>query len=249
MIGPIDYLIWVLSGSLSFLVVCVCLAKKEFTNYLALNIYQLASVAGSVGEWFVFRKYGFFSAQYAYTYYYGESLLAVGMLFVVANFYILVFVRMEASRMLRLSSLLILSATALVSFWIVETNHDHLLSRFVVELGRNLNFLGLIFTYILWMALMKIPKQPKRLVQLISVLGFFFSVFALANGIRLIVPGWRLLRYVVPTGGIWLSAAWAYTFLTTREHDISFMSPAGAPRPEPSIVGFPTDSAGLPSRQ
>ena len=38
---------------------------------------------------------------------------------------------------------------------VIHENRSHLTTRFVVELGQNLHFVGMVLTYLLWGAILK----------------------------------------------------------------------------------------------
>jgi hypothetical protein len=211
-----DYALWFVGTLLYFCVIVMNLRNREFTRYLALNIYAAVCVATTAGEWLVFEKYGFASPQYAYFYYYAESILSVLLYAVVSGFYDQLMKKIGAGRRIRMVTLVILGATILLAFSIVQTNRAHLTSRFVVELGRDLNFVGGVLTYILLMSLTKVSAPSRKWSQLVSALGIYFFGIALVYGIRMVHPEWRVLRVLVPVSGVWMALAWTYTFATVH---------------------------------
>jgi MFS family permease len=86
-----------------------------------------------------------------------------------------------------------------------------------MELSQNLYFVGLVLTYILWGAVMKLRETRTRLIQLVLSLGVFFSAFAASYALGNLYPTCTLWRYVAPILGICLPAAWAYTFSQITE--------------------------------
>jgi len=48
----------------------------------------------------------------------------------------------------------------------------------VVELSQNLYFIGVLLTYLLWGAMMKMRENRTRLMQLVLTMGVYFSAFA-----------------------------------------------------------------------
>ncbi|MGB8540734.1 MAG: hypothetical protein WCD49_03760 [Candidatus Acidiferrales bacterium] len=173
----------------------------------------------NLGQFICLEKYGFGSRQYLYCYYYTESILTIAMFCVVIQLYQYVFVEMKASRYIRGAGALLLLATAFFSYAVVRANQGHLTSRFVVELGQNLHFCGVVLTYLLWGAILKLRETRSRLIQLVLALGVYFSatagVYALRNLFPVLQPS--LLRWVPPMVGVWLPLAWAYTFYYVPE--------------------------------
>jgi hypothetical protein len=125
-----------------------------------------------------------------------------------------VFREMNVSRYIRGAAALLLIATAFFSYAVVRQNKDHLTSHFVVELGQNLYFVGVVLTYLLWGAILKLRETRTRLIQLVLALGVYFSATAGTYALRNLFPGLQeaVLRWVPPLIGTWLPLAWAYTF-------------------------------------
>src|SRR3984957_15515463 len=219
MLGPLDYFIWTVGFLLeAFVVVCLAYHKDTF-RYFSLNIYMLAAAIATLGHYLTFHIYGFSSMQYRYFYYYSESLLIVLIYFTVMELYQHVFREMKVSRYIRSFAALLLLATAFFSYAVVRQNKDHLTSRFVVELGQNLYFVGVVLTYLLWGAILKLRETRTRLIQLVLALGVYFSATAAAYALRNLFPSLQpaVLRWVPPIMGVWLPIAWAYTFAKVSE--------------------------------
>jgi hypothetical protein len=213
-LGPADYLIWIASFSLeAYVVVCLAFHKDTF-RYFSLNLYMLAAALVTLGHYFTFHTYGFSSMQYRYFYYYSDSLLIVFIYFTVMELYQHVFREMNVSRYIRGAAALLLIGTAFFSYTVVRQNKDHLTGRFVVELGQNLYFVGVVLTYLLWGAILKLRETRTRLIQLVLALGVYFSATAGTYALRNLFPGLQevVLRWVPPLIGTWLPLAWAYTF-------------------------------------
>src|SRR5487761_173627 len=219
MLGPLDYIL-VLLGLLAeaYVVLRLCLSEK-FLRYFSLNIYMLGVVGVTIGQDFALLKFGVSSPAYAYVYYYTDALLTIALFFVIMSFYQQVFHQMGVGRYVRSASVLLLSATALFSYLVVRQNTDHLTSRFVVEMGQNLYFVGVVLTYLLWGAIVKLRETRTRLIQLVLALGIFFSADAATYAMRNLFPGLQgdILRFIPPIVGAFLPLAWAYTFTKIPE--------------------------------
>jgi hypothetical protein len=219
MLGPFDYALW----SVGFLVeigVVVCTARaKAFLRYLPLNFYMLCEALVSLGLYYCLRNFGFNSSNYLYYYYYTESVLAILMFWVIIKFYLQVFEEMGVSRQIRVAAVLLLTLTALFSYAVIHQNRDHLTSRFVVKLNQNLYFVGVMLTYLLWGAILKLKETRTRLIQLVLALGVYFSATAGTYALRNLFPGLQpfVLHWVPPLVGLWLPLAWGYTFLKVPE--------------------------------
>ncbi|HUO34444.1 MAG TPA: hypothetical protein VMU43_05605 [Candidatus Acidoferrum sp.] len=219
MLGPVDYMLWLAGFLLEFYVVVSSLVRGEFKKYLTLNIYMLCAAFVTSGLFFVYHHFGFESRSYFYYYYYTDGLLYVLMYFVVIHFYQQVFAEMHVSRYIRGAAVILLLATAFFSYLVVHQTPEHLTSRFVVELEQNLNFVGVILTYLLWASLLKLHETRARLVQLVLALGVYFSATAGVYALHNLFPVLENygLRWVPPLLGTWLPLAWAYTFTRVPE--------------------------------
>src|SRR5277367_3090483 len=218
-LGPLDYALW-LVGFLVEIGVVVCLFyKKDVFRYLSLTIYMLCAALVTVGQYYSVDRFGFSSPQYFYYYYYTESLLTILLFWTVIQFYQQTFKEMNVSGYIRGAAVLLLLATALFSYAVVHENRSSLTNKFVVELGQNLYFVGVVLTYLLWGAILKLRETRTRLIQLVLALGIYFSATAGTYALRNLFPGLEstILKSVFPLVGVWLPAAWAYTMAKVSE--------------------------------
>jgi hypothetical protein len=206
--------------------VLVCsLARNSFFKYLSLNLYMTASLTASVARLYVLTRYGFTSPQYFYFYYYSDALLTIALFFALIGLYSRVLAEMKAERLVRLGSVLLLAGTAWVSYSIVQQSTHLLLTRFVVELSQNLYFVGLVLTYLLWAAIMKLRETRARLIQFVLSLGVYFSAFAANFALRNLYPQLHFIWSHFPQIlACLLPLAWAYTFW--RLPDTARLAPA-----------------------
>ncbi|MGA7916133.1 MAG: hypothetical protein WCA00_12915 [Candidatus Acidiferrales bacterium] len=219
MLGRVDYLVWVVGFLLEIYVLVCSISRRDFLRYLPVNAYMGSAALVALGEYFTIQHYGFQSMNYRYYYYYSESLLTILLFWVIILFYQQVFAEMEASRYIRRAAALLLIATGFFSYMVIHANKDHLTSRFVVELGQNLYFVGVLLTYLLWGAILKLRETRTRLIQLVLALGVYFSATAGTYALRNLFPGLQpsLLKWVPPLVGVWLPLAWSYTFTKVSE--------------------------------
>src|SRR5215467_13769843 len=175
------------------------------------------SFLASVGRFQVIQHYGFSSPQYAYFYFYSDALLTIGLYFALLNLYSLVFDEMKVERYLRFGAVLLLAGTAWFSYAVVQQSSHRLFSHFAYELSQNLYFVGLVLTYALWGAIVKMRETRARLIQLVLALGVYFSAFAANYALRNLYPNVALLHHVTPLLGCVLPAAWAYSFQRVNE--------------------------------
>jgi hypothetical protein len=170
-----------------------------------------------VGRYAVFTRFGFTSPQYYYFYYFSDALCTIFLYFALMGLYSHVFHEMGVQRYLRVGAMLLLAATSWVSYQVVMSSSHRLLTRFVVELSQNLYFVGVVLTYLLWGAILKLRETRTRLIQLVLALGVYFSAFAASYALRNLYPQLAIWRYVSHLMVLWLPLAWAYTFLKVPE--------------------------------
>lgn len=212
-----EYCIWVICVLLEAAVVVTAVRSRSFRRYIFLNIYMAASCLVSVGRYQVLHRSGFSSPEYAYFYYYSDALLTIGLYFVLLNLYCLVFDEMKVERYLRFGAILLLGGTAWFSYAVVQQSSHRIFSHFAYELSQNLYFVGLVLTYSLWGAIVKLRETRTRLVQLVLALGVYFSAFAANYALQNLYFKATVLRYVAPLLGCILPAAWTCSFLLVKE--------------------------------
>src|SRR6202042_617703 len=171
------------------------------------------------GQYYCVHHFGFESTTYVYFYYYPDSLLNVLMFWVIIKFYQETFAEMGVSRYIRGAAMMLILLTAVFSYAVVHQNRTHLTSRFVVEIGQNFCFVGVVLTYLLWGAILKLRETRMRLIQLVLALGIYFSATAGTYALRNLFPGLQpsVLRWIPPMMGVWLPMAWAYTMYKVPE--------------------------------
>jgi hypothetical protein len=219
LLGPTDYTLWCLSFLLEAGVVVCAFVRPDLRRYLSLTLYMLCAALVNCAQFICLRNFGFESKQYLYTYYYTESLLTISLFCVVIQFYQHVFEEMKVSKHIRTAAGVLVAATAVFSYLVVRQNQTNLTSHFVVELGQNLYFVGVVLTYLLWGAILKLRETRTRLIQLVLALGIYFSATAGTYALRNLFPSLEqsVLRTIFPLLGVWLPAAWSYTFIRVSE--------------------------------
>lgn len=183
----------------------------SFRRYLALNTYMLACVVVSIGCFKVLATYGLNSQEYAYFYCYSDVLLAIGRYFALISLYAHVFEEMAAERNIRFGSIVLLVGTAAFSLAIVLESSHRISGRFFVEVSQNLNFVGMVLTYILWAAVLKLRETRTRLIHFVLSLGVFFSLLAASFALRnLYPPVHELIQSLMPVVDCLLPISWIY---------------------------------------
>jgi hypothetical protein len=225
-LGPLQYAVWFLCTLLEAAVVVCAVKRCAFRRYLFLNLYMSAEVVASVVRFEILHKYGFQSLTYAYFYYYSDALLTILLFLTLSSLYSDVFRELNAERYVQMGAVALLAGTALFSFAVVEQASGKILSHFVFEMSQNLYFVGLILTYILWAAILKLRETRTRLIQLVLSLGVYFSLYAANYALRNLYPSAEAVFVVLnPLIGCFLPFAWAYAFWKLPEE--ARLAPAG----------------------
>lgn len=211
--GPFAYFIWFV-GIFCEAAVLVCALKKgAFRRYLLLNLYMAGLIVVELGRYKIVSEYGLRSTQYQYFYYYSDAILTIILYFALSSLYSHVFSEMNAERYVKMGTLLLLGGTALFTYAVVQQSTAKFVTHFVVDLSQNLYFVGVVLTYVLWGAILKLRETRTRLIQLVLSLGIYFSLLAANYAIRNLYPS--LSSVFIPLVGIFgtfLPLAWAYAF-------------------------------------
>lgn len=215
--GPIGQIIWFLGIALELSFVVCSLARKSFLRYLFLNLYLIFSLISSVSRFLVLRSYGQDSDQYMYCYYYTDLVLTLALFVALISLYLRVFGELKVKQYLHWLAMLVLLGTALFSYAIVDQSAGQLSTSFAIELSQNLYFVGLVLTYILWGAVMKLRETRTRLVQLVLSLGLYFSAYAASYAMVNMAEKLGVVQYIGPALGCLLPLSWTITILRHTE--------------------------------
>ena len=211
--GSLGYVIWILATLLEVAVVVCALKRHAFRRYLCLNLYMLFSFVVSVARYQALSRYGLRSSEYTYCYYYSDAILTIFLYFALITLYLHVFDEMKVEKYVRLAAILLLAGTALFSYLVVQQSSQRMATSFVYELSQNLYFVGLVLTYVLWGAILKLRETRTQLIQLVLSLGVYFSAFAATFALENMFPNFQSVAYIAPVFGCLLPLAWAYAFL------------------------------------
>lgn len=210
----IVYLIWSLTALLELSVGVCALMRQTFRRYIFLNLYMVFAAMADVGRYEVLKQFGFASSQYRYVYYYSDAVLTILLYLALINLYIHVFDEMKAEKFVRLTAVILLAGTAAFSYAVVLQSSHRIPTRFVFELSQNLYFVGLVLTYVLWGAMLKLRETRVQLIQLVLSLGIYFSAYAATYAARnMLVNNQSWFPYVTQVAGCLLPMAWTYAFL------------------------------------
>lgn len=224
MVGSVELFIWYLGTALELTFVVCSITRRSFFAYFFLNLYMLLSAAASVGRWLVLRRYGFDSGQYMYCYYYTDALLTVALYVSLISLYSRVFGELRFAKHMRLAAVVLLLGTAGFSYAVVAQSAEDLKTHFAYQLSQNLYFVGIVLTYLLWAAVLKLRETRTRLVQIVLSLGLYFSAYAASYALYNVFPQYGLVRYAGGVLGCLLPLTWCITMF--RYSEDSRLAPA-----------------------
>jgi hypothetical protein len=209
--GPVATLIWYLGTAFELAFVVCSLHRKSFLRYLFLNLYFLLTLASSLFRHFVLTDYGFGSDQYRYAYFYSDVLLTLVLYVAVISLYSRVFGELRFSKYVRLSAVMLLLGTAAFSYAVVAQSKERLATDFAYELSQNLYFVGLVLTYVLWGAILKLGETRTRLVQIVLSIGLYFSAYAASYALVNLADKYTVVQYLGPVVSCLLPLSWTIT--------------------------------------
>ena len=211
--GPLEFFVWCACFVLEVAVVVCAIRAKVFRRFFPLNLYMAASALCDVLRFRILAHYGFTSSEYVYFYYYSDALLTIALYLALISLFVHVFREMRAEKYVIFGACLLMVGTAVFSYLVIQEASTKLVTRFVVELSRNLYFVGLVLTYVLWGAILKLRETRAQLVQLVLSLGVYFSLFAANFAIRNLYPPVSPVAIaLLQVMGCFLPFAWSYAF-------------------------------------
>jgi hypothetical protein len=220
----IALVIWILGMSAGVCFVAVSVVRGWFLKYFFLNLYVILSMSADLLRLYVLKYYGLESAQYEYAYYYTDCLLTVALFVAVISLASRVFAELHFTRYVRFVAVLLLLGTAGFSYAVVAQSTERLATRFALELSQNLYFVGLVLTYLLWGAVLKLKETRTRLVQMVLSLGLYFSAYAGCYALVNLAPKYEVVQYLAPVLGCFLPISWCLTMM--RHSEDSRLTPA-----------------------
>lgn len=152
-----------------------------------------------------------------YCYYYSDLILTLALFVALTSLYVMVFSELKMKQYLYSVALMVLLGTAVFSYLVVDRNSELLSTSFSFELSQNLYFVGLILTYILWGAVMKLKESRTRLVQFVLSLGIYFSAYAACYALANMSQKIGVTAYISPLLGCLLPLSWTVTMMRHSE--------------------------------
>jgi hypothetical protein len=198
--------------------------RASFLRYFFLNLYVILSLFADLIRQGVLHFYALDSPQYMYAYFYTDCLLTIALFVAVISLASRVFSELNLTRYVRFIAVLLLLGTTGFTYAVVVQSTERLATRFAVELSQNLYFVGLVLTYLLWGAVLKLQETRTRLVQMVLSLGLYFSAYAGSYALLNLAPNYEVAQYLVPILGCFLPISWAMTIM--RHSEDSRLTPA-----------------------
>src|SRR5260370_39085379 len=137
MLGPVDWIISLLSVLFEASVVVCSLRRKSFRRHFFLNLYMSINVLVSAGQFRVLMHYGRSSLEYRYFYFYSEALLIIVLYFALTGLYLKVFEEMRVERYVRLGAVSLPAGTAAFSYAPLRHTFHPMLTYLVFASSQN----------------------------------------------------------------------------------------------------------------
>ena len=209
--GALASFIWLVGTAFELGFVVCSIARRSFFRYFFLNLYFLAVIASSVTRYFFLARFGQGALEYRYAYFFTDVLLTLALYVALISLYSLVFAELQFARYVRLTATLLLLGTAIFSYAVVAQSSERLVTTFAYELSQNLYFVGLVLTYILWGAILKLRETRTRLVQFVLALGVYFSAYAASYALVNLASKYSIVFFLGPIVSCLLPLAWTTT--------------------------------------
>lgn len=209
--GLAALIIWCLGVALELAFVVCSLARRSFLRYFFLNLYFLMELSSNGVRYFVLARFGQSSDEYCYVYFYTDVLLTLALYLALISLYVYVLGELEVGKYVRLTAVLLLLGTALFSYAVVTQSEKRLVTSFAYELSQNLYFVGLVLTYILWGAVVKMRETRTRLVQFVLALGIYFSAYAASYALVNLASKYSVVHVLGPLVSCLLPLSWTMT--------------------------------------
>ncbi len=216
--------IWIVGMCAGVCFVTCSVLRASFLKYFFLNLYVIFAFSADLLRQFVLRYYGLQSPEYIYAYYYTDCLLTIALFVAVISLASRIFAELNLARYVRFVAVLLLLGTAGFTYAVVAQSTERLATKFAVELSQNLYFVGLVLTYLLWGAVLKLRETRTRLVQMVLSLGLYFSAYAGSYALLNLAPNYEVVQYLAPILGCFLPISWALTIM--RYSEDSRLTPA-----------------------
>jgi hypothetical protein len=216
--GSVSHIILYSGTALELGFVVCSLVRKSFLPYFFLNFYFLLAVSSSVIRQFSLLTFGSHSDQYRYVYFYTDALLTLALYVALISLYARVFGELQFGKYLRLTAVLLLLGTAVFTYAVVAQSTERLSTNFAYELSQNLYFVGLVLTYILWGAVLKLRETRTRLVQFVLSLGLYFSAYAASYALVNLASNYSIVYFIAPAFGCVLPLCWTITMWKYSEN-------------------------------
>lgn len=216
--------IWIVGMVVGVCFVTSCLIRGFFLKYFFLNLYVLLSMSADLSRQYILRAFGLHSSEYYYVYYYTDCLLTIALFVAITSLASRVFDELNLAKFVRVVAIILLLGTAGFSYAVVAQSADRLSTTFANELSQNLYFVGLVLTYLLWGAVLKLQETRTRLVQMVLSLGLYFSAYAGSYALLNLAPKYEVVQYLGPLVGCFLPMSWLFTMVRYTEE--SRLTPA-----------------------
>ena len=219
MLGSLPLAIWCFGMFLEVAFLVCSIVRKSFFSYFFLNLYFLLELISEIARYLVLARIGQTSSAYRYTYYYTDALLTLVLYLALISLYSRVFGELQLGKYLRLMAVFLLLGTVFFTYSVVAQSTGRLTSKFAYDLSQNLYFVGLVLTYVLWGAILKLRETRTRVVQFVLALGIYFSAYAAIYAFVNLGGKYAFMSNLAPVLGCLLPLSWTFTMWRHKEEE------------------------------
>lgn len=212
-----DYFLFYCGILAELSVVALAVFRRDVRRHFPLPLFMLASFAGSIASLYFLQRFGFSSGEYLYSFYYLDCAVTILLYGVIAWFYACILAQSGARSITRRVAVALPLVLAGFGFAILQSNPSRLMSPAVIDLERNLYFVGLLLTWMIWPGAVRLREQRPRWILLVLSLGVFFSGHAACYSLRSLAPSWSFPRMLPPVLELLLPLAWILIFVYVPE--------------------------------
>src|ERR1700677_2680102 len=122
MLGPLDYMLWLIGFLAEIGVLVYLLSRKQVFRNFPIVFYMLCDALVTCGLYYCVQHFGFNSSTYSYFYYYTDSIIKILLLCLTMKIYKEMCAEMGVSRHIRGAAVLVILLTAALSYAVVHEN-------------------------------------------------------------------------------------------------------------------------------
>jgi hypothetical protein len=236
-----DTILTYIGLALVFGAIAASIARGVVRRYLFITLYAAAILLCDALRYIAMQRYGFSSKEYFYTFYVTDAILVTLIFLLILSFFETIFGNTPLRSYVRWVLLFLVVIVGVISDLMISHSLPHFYSRLLVEFLQNMYFAAVVLTALLWLAVVHLRVEERRLVLLIAGLGVLLSSQAATYAIQNLLPQsmfvglQEVLRRVPALATIAQFGLWFYALAAAAEY---------VPRTEREAAWVPSEAKG-----